>query len=294
MPFLAFNTIAKLVEILSFLHFIYHKWQNRLNAEPLAFRLLRLMIQNLSFLNTALKNLPFQGELLESISNKSDCIKFLDDFTIYYADDDCILFLEYVQESGLMEEAPKFFKDSSREALKSTVGALKHSFACKRLLTAISGFDRINALGLPYMFEGENDLDLAVQLFSKRRYKMATHSLRSALEATVTHVFFTLKGVKYDDLCYTKIPPMSNRNCGMLDYLTETDFFSPAKAKSIYLLYRELSNATHSQYKYIDTKFEHISKPEIYMRLLKLIREVSIHCLWVMLIMSFLEANGEF
>jgi hypothetical protein len=236
--------------------------------------------------------LPFADEQLEAICSTSDVVTFVENYTIYFGDDEATLFVAYVQESGLLEMATTLFPQSAREARAASVGALKHSFAYNRLLHALAGQDDVNALRLPYLMETEVDLACSLLLTAKGYYKQSAQLLRSALEAVITHAYYSVLGIQYDELCNQHTPPMNDRKRGMLNHLSVFGLLNSVEAEAISTLYKELSAATHSQYRCLSIKFEETLETENFLQLIRHVRAVSTACLSVILSMDQMEVHG--
>lgn len=234
----------------------------------------------------------FTDEPLDSICETSDVIEFVLDYTVAFDENEVDLFSSYVSDSGLLIFAREKLKDSSDRTIALIVGTLKYSFSYDRLLMGFTAIDGINALGLPHLIEASSDLDCAVLLLANRRYKIAMQTLRSALECAIVHVYFSISGVSYDDLNERRIHPMKDKKRGMLNYLVEFEILQPKEAEELSFLYGVLSSATHSEYKYLDFKFEDSLSDDAFFNCLGLFREVCSFCIGLMLKMNEMRLHG--
>jgi len=240
-----------------------------------------------------LASLPYSNEQIDGICTRSDLIDFIECYSTSFDEDEVNLFVAYVHNSGLLEAMAKLFAEDNEKATSETVGTLKHVFAYGRVLSALAGRDFINAWGIPYLMEADADLNCSLLLLQKGHYKQSAQLLRSALEAAVIHAYFSISGVSYDDLSNREIPPLKDRRRGMLNRLVTSGLLCSAEAGLVSDLYRNLSAAVHSQYKYLTVKFEELFEPERFVLLLGLLRDVSIACLTIMENMRRVEENGK-
>jgi len=244
-----------------------------------------------------LQSLPLKSEPLSAVCGTSDLIEFVEYYSICYGQDELELFREYVQKFGVVKTAEEIYNAtsySSGESLSRLGGTLKHAFAFDRTLTVLTGFDNVNALGLPYLLEAAVDLDSAIELLAMRRYKLSTQVLRSSLEAAVAHAYFSTTGLTYESLekLQPKLPSMNDRKRGMLSHLTAFKVLTQVEAQKIASAYRCLNAAVHSQFQYLEMRFEEFSHADFFSRTLKHIEEVSILCLVVMLNMQRMRIHG--
>lgn len=231
--------------------------------------------------------LPLADERIDVISIQSDVADFIEAHSHYpLEEDETRLFVAFVRNSRLLEVATKQSVEYGSAAEAQTVGALKHVYAYRSILSMLAGVDDVNALGLPYLMEAEDDLQCALLLLGSCHYKQSVQLLRSALETAVAHAYFSISGVMYDDLPHQRIPSMN----GMLDRIVTFGLLGAVQAVTIHALYTELSSATHSQYKYLSVKFEEIHGPDRFLQAIGHVRAVSITCLLVMLNMTRLDA----
>lgn len=244
-----------------------------------------------------LQSLPLKDEPLSEIYNGSDFIEFIEHYSISYAQDELELFLEYVKKFGVVDTAKEIFNDkdfSQGKPIPRLTAALKHAFAFDRILTVLTGFDDVNALHLPYLLESAMDLDAAIELLVRRRFKLSAQALRSSLECVVAHAYFSTTGATYDALenLRPKLPSMNDRRRGMLSHLTKFKVLAQTDAQKIASVYRVLSEAVHSQFQFLDMKFEEFSHADSFLRTLEHIEEVSIIGLIVVLNMERMWIHG--
>jgi len=232
-----------------------------------------------------LSRLPLLDENFEQLNPSSDVVDFVEYYTICLGDDELELFTTYVRKSNLIP----FIEKAAPDLHAALVGSLKHTFAYSRILTALAGEDDVNAWGIPYLMEADTDIESALLLMSNGYHKPTLQMLRTALEASITHAYLTVIGVTYDDLPTHYIPPMKDRKRGMINRLVAIRVLTSEQARSVSTLYCDLSNATHSQYKYLHNKFEEVNERAILANTISIIRSVAICCITVMLQMTRLH-----
>lgn len=241
--------------------------------------------------DVVLQCFPFVDEKLETICDTSDLLEFLDWHTLYFCNEQVAEFLTYVHDTALLKLGQQISRGATNELEMTVVGALKHSFAYRQIVDGLVGLDELNIGGLPYLVEACTDIECSLLLLSKGHHKQSVQLLRSALEAVVTHAYFSTAGVTYDDLPNQRTPPMNNDGRGMLNHLEAIGLLSEIDAKEISTLYGELSAATHSQYKYLSVKFEVVSKVVVFAQSIRHLRDVCITCMSVILNMDRMDIH---
>lgn len=246
--------------------------------------------------HSLLQSLPLKDEPLSEVCSSSDVIEFVEYYSVSYAEDELELFTEYVHRLGIVDIVGNDFTGqvAQSRSIPGLGGALKHAFAFDRMLTVMTGFDNVNALGLPYLLEACMDLNSAIELLVKGRLKLSAQALRSSLEAAVAHAYFSTTGLTYDTLenLQPKLPSMNDNKRGMLSHLAKFKVLNQPEVHKIASVYRRLSAAVHSQFQYLDMKFEDDSYENSVFRTIKDIEEVAILCLVVILNMQRMWIHG--
>jgi len=201
---------------------------------------------------------PFSSEPLELISENSDFVDFLSYFTIYFGEEESTLFRHYLEENRVTQAGlHNVYGTFDMDLYKKIVDTTKHIFVYLRMLTGLGSQDMLNANELPYIYESESDFECSLLLFTSGKFhKQSIQMLRNAIEVVVIHSYFSFERTPYDDLKLRKIPSMSSTRSGMLKKLNEVGLINDTLRDEIVSLYASLSNSTHSQFSYLNTKFE--------------------------------------
>lgn len=225
----------------------------------------------------------FSDERLCDISSESDFINYVENHLGYlYWEESVEPFIDFVTESGLLDATNRVLQDgASKEPM--LIGTLKYPFVFTRVLSGLCGVDDANVLGMPHAFEAERDIDCAIKLASGGHYKQSLQTLRSALELSVCHAYFSAAGLNYDELDDILIPPLKDKRRGMINRLLSCRRITQEVAEAISSTYTELSHATHSQYRYLNIKFTEEDESKKFLCVLSNLRVVSYLCTKVVL-----------
>ncbi len=199
----------------------------------------------------------FSQEQLCDVSPASDFIRYVEADLGYdlFWENNVELFIGLVNESGLINAAHRVL-GSGASIEPMIVQVLKYAFVFRLALNGLSSEDDANVLGLPHAFEACDDLECAMKLAADGHYKQSLQTLRSALELSVCHAYFSVAGLHYEELEATIVPPLKDRRRGMINRLLSCRRITTQAAEEIASTYSELSHATHSNYRYLNSKFE--------------------------------------
>jgi len=207
----------------------------------------------------AITRLPFLEKQTAPPDLGSDLVDFIESFTIAHGLDEQQEFLMYIEKVGFSRESLlHIYQEIPTDLYEKVAKTLRYHFTFHRVFAGLGGEDMLNATGLPYLYEAAEDLTCTLSLGRLKYHKQSLQMLRSALEAAVIHAYFTVKNIDYDSLTSAlgNIPSMNNRTTGMLHHLLEKDFMKAVFADEIRSIYQSLSNAVHSRFPFVNTKFE--------------------------------------
>lgn len=196
------------------------------------------------------KSLCFKESGIEELSEDSDVIIFTDYFSWNVGFDNNVEDIkEFVSTHGFFNLA----KDSeNKEAILKIITSLKYLFASKRMLQGLVADDSIFCLHLPYLIEASYDMECSISLTQLDYFKQSLQTLRNVIEATLTHAYFALKDMDYDDLLEAedqRIPPIKE----IIRFLRTENLLIPEKERQVFDLYKKLSGAVHSEVKKLNS-----------------------------------------
>ncbi|AFK63945.1 hypothetical protein TKWG_21210 [Advenella kashmirensis WT001] len=240
-----------------------------------------------------IRSLPFSDELLAEINADSDFLSFLEFYSLPFGYDEFFHFKNYIQErnvTAILEEAPK--SESSKIELR-LIGAVKHTFAYGRLLTTLAGRGDLNALEIPHLFESEDDLNATFSLLKAHRYKNVDQLLRSVIELAVRHAYFSLENSFSSENHKTKSLSITNDRDGLVTKLISKKLLNNNEGKFIIALYRRLSIAIHSGYRYLTYPEEPVNQNKLFLQSLSNMQDVSLACIYIILNMMRVDLNNN-
>jgi hypothetical protein len=92
------------------------------------------------------------------------------------------------------------FKESSSAPVSKIVQALKYLFTIKRFLQGLVADDSVFSYHLPFLAEAAYDLECSLILVEAGYFKQSLQTLRNVIESILTHAYFALKDLDYEEL----------------------------------------------------------------------------------------------
>lgn len=209
----------------------------------------RQRLQPLAIPNYIKDLIPFQELQLDKVTADSDIISFID----YLSGD-----LGFNNENDLKEYISNhdFFiltKDlKEHQITKIVTTSLAYLFASKRVLQGLVTDDTIFSYHLPYIAEASYDLECSVALIQLGYFKQSLQTLRNVIEVTLTHGFYALQDIDYEDLLSLdehKVPILKD----IIRFLRTENLLSADVERQIFTLYKSLSGAVHSEIRKLNT-----------------------------------------
>jgi hypothetical protein len=187
--------------------------------------------------------LSFKEESFETLNEESDVIILVDYFSFDLGFDNIADIKEYI----FTHELYNLIKGiNNEEAIIKITTALKYLFAAKQTLQGLVADDTIFSFHLPYLAEASFDLECSVTLIKEWYFKQSLQTLRNVIEVTLTHAFFSLHDVDYNDLVESqdhRIPSLKK----MIKFLRTESLLTAELERQIFELYKTLSGAVHSE-----------------------------------------------
>jgi len=193
------------------------------------------------------KSLNLKELGIEEITEESDVIVFVDYFSWNF--DNINDIKEYIPS----HEFFNLTKDTdNKEGILKVITSLKYLFASKRVLQGLVTDDTIFSFHLPYLAEASDDLECSVDLIYRGYCKQSLQTLRNVIEVTLTHAYYALNDMDYNDLIEAndqRTPPIKD----IIKFLRKENLLTSEMERKIFDLYKTLSGAAHSEVKKLNT-----------------------------------------